>query len=56
MTARQLITALQSLGEENLDREICIFDGQWPSWYTPYKVEVLDDDKWKILKGKILID
>lgn len=54
MTARQLITALQSLGEENLDREICIFDG--PSWYTPYKVEVLDDDKWKRLKGKILID
>lgn len=54
MTARQLITALRTLGEENLDREICIFDAL--SWFTPYKVEVLDDDKWKTMKGKILID
>ena len=37
MTARELIKALQDLGEDNLDREICMFDG--PSWYTPYKVE-----------------
>jgi hypothetical protein len=53
MTARELIKALQDLGEENLDREIIMFDG--PSHYTPYKVEILD---WQLshLQGKILID
>lgn len=53
MTARQLIESLQKLGEENLDREIIMFDG--PSFYTPYKVEIYKSHK-KILDGKILID
>lgn len=51
MTARQLIKALQELGEENLDRDIIMWDG--PSTYTPYKVEILKDTKYK---GNILID
>lgn len=54
MTARQLIESLQNLGEENLDREIIMTDG--PSTFTPYKVEILGDDIWKLSKGKILID
>lgn len=53
MTGRQLIESLQNLGEENLDREIIMFDG--PSFYTPYKVEIYNSHK-KILDGKILID
>lgn len=53
MTARQLIESLQNLGEENLDREILIFDG--PSFCTPYKVEIYRSHK-KILDGRILID
>ena len=54
MTARELIQELQKLGEENLDKEIIMFDG--PSYYTPYKVEVLTDEKWRRHTGKILID
>jgi hypothetical protein len=54
MTARELIKALQDLGEENLDREIIMFDG--PNYYTPYKVEILDEQWSKKLVGKILID
>ena len=53
MTARELIKALQDLGEDNLDRVIIIFDG--PSYYTPYKVEILDG-QFSHLQGKILID
>jgi len=53
MTARELIKALQDLGNENLDREIIMFDG--PSHYTPYKVEILDR-QFSHLQGKILID
>lgn len=53
MTARQLIKTLQDLGEENLDRDIIIFDG--PSYYSPYKVEILDE-KWNKHTGKIIID
>ena len=53
MTARELIASLQELGEENLDREIVMFDG--PSSYTPYKVEILKDN-FPRLKGNILID
>lgn len=53
MTARQLIDSLHNLGEENLDREIILMDG--PSYFTPYKTEVLGDS-WKRLEGKILID
>ena len=54
MTARQLIKSLQELGEENLDREVIMVDG--PSTFTPYRVEILEDDTWKLNKGKILID
>lgn len=53
MTARELIKALQDLGEENLDREIIMFDG--PDYYTPFKVEILTN-KFGHLQGKILID
>ncbi len=53
MTARELIKALQNLGEDNLDRDIVMFDG--PSHYTPYKVEILDG-QFNHLQGKILID
>lgn len=49
MTAKELIQYLQSLGEENQDREIVIFDG--PSHYTPYKVEILDG-QFSHLQGK----
>ena len=54
MTGRQLISLIQNLGEENLDREIVMFDG--PSHYTPYKVEILKEEQWHNLAGKILID
>ncbi len=54
MTARELIASLQELGEENLDREIVMFDG--PSYYTPYKVELLTDRIWGKVFGKIMID
>lgn len=54
MTARDLIKALQDLGDENLDREIVMFDG--PSYCTPYKVTVLKDKSWSRQYGKILID
>lgn len=54
MTARQLIKALQDLGEDNLDRDIVMFDG--PSWYTPYKVQILDEEWSKRLVGKVMID
>ena len=54
MTAKQLIESLQNLGEENLDKEIVIFDGSSSS--TPYKVEILHGNNWGRLKGKILID
>ena len=53
MTARELIKALQDLGEENLDRDIVMFDG--PSYYTLYKVKILDG-QFSHLQGKILID
>ena len=53
MTARELIKALQDLGEENLDRKIVMFDG--PSFYTPYKVAILSED-WGRQAGKIMID
>ncbi len=53
MTARELIKALQNLGEENLDKDIVMFDG--PSYYTPYKVKILDG-QFSHLQGKILID
>ena len=54
MTARELIKALQDLGEENLDKQVIMFDG--PSYYTPYKVEITSDPKWGNLKDKIMID
>lgn len=54
MPAREMIKALQYLGNENLDREIMMFDG--PSYYTSYKVEVLKDRKWGKQYGRIMID
>ena len=54
MTARDLIQTLQNLGEDNLDREVIMFDG--PSYCTPYKVEILSQDWGKKLQGKIMID
>ena len=54
MTASELIKALQNLGEEALDKEICMFDG--PSWYTPYKIEILGKDWGERLQGKVMID
>ena len=54
MTAKELIKALQDLGKDNLNREIVMFEG--PSYYTPYKVEVLKDKSWGRQYGKILID
>ena len=55
MTVEQLIKRLQNLGEENLDREVIIFD--CASYFTPYKVEVLKDSYWrKELVGKVIID
>ena len=53
MTAGELIEALKALGEKNLDKEVIMFDG--PSYYTPYKVEVMDKT-WGKLKGNILLD
>lgn len=53
MTARELIQALNNLGEENLDKKVIMFDG--PAWYTPYKVKILTKD-WGSVNGKILID
>lgn len=55
MTARELIKALQDLGEDNLDRDIVMFDG--PSFYSPCKVKILEDKAWgNRLMGKIMID
>jgi len=55
MTVEQLIKRLQNLGEENLDKEVIIFD--CASYFTPYKVEILKEDHWrKELAGKVLID
>lgn len=53
MTARELIKALQDLGDENQDRQIIMFDG--PRYYTPYRVKILDG-QFSHLQGKILID
>lgn len=53
MTGRELIKALQGLGEENLDRDIVMFDG--PSFYNPYKVVILGKH-WGKQAGKIMID
>lgn len=56
MTARDLIKLLKELGEENLDREVIMFDCSW--YYTPYKVEILinREGRDRHLNGKILID
>ena len=54
MTARELIKALQDLGEENLDKQVIMFDG--PTYYTPYKVDITNDPTWGNLRGKIMID
>lgn len=53
MTVRELIQQAQELGEENLDKDVIMFDG--PSWYTPTKI-VLMGESWPRFKGKVLID
>ena len=53
MTARELIKALQDLGEENLDRTVIMFDCAYS--YTPSQIQVLDET-WGSLVGEILID
>lgn len=53
MTVKELIKALQDLGEENQNKQVIMFDG--PSYYTPYKVKVLDG-QFSHLQGKVLID
>ncbi len=53
MTAKELIEALQDLGEENLDRKVITFDG--PNYSLLNKVELLDDS-WGRLKGRIALD
>ena len=53
MTARELIQELQNLGEDNLDREIVMWDAGHP--YSPYKVKILQG-QFHSLEGKILID
>jgi hypothetical protein len=55
MTVGQLIERLNKLGKENLNKEVVMFDG--PSYYTPYKVEIVDDCRLgKNIKDKVLID
>ena len=56
MTVRELTNKLLRFNEEDLDREVIIFDG--PSYFTPYKVEVLSiKEGWsKNIDGKVLID
>ena len=53
MTVRELIQQAQELGEEDLDKDVIMFDG--PSWYTPTKI-VLMGESWPRFKGKVLID
>lgn len=54
MTARELIKALQDLGEDNLDRKIIMFDG--PSFFTPCTVKILNHSRWGDKAGLIMID
>ena len=54
MTGKELLEKLQKLTEEDLNREIIMFDG--PSYYTPYKVEILNEKWGKNLNGKLMID
>ena len=53
MTVRELIHQAQNLGEENLDKEVIMFDG--PSYYTPYKLALIGES-WPRFKDKVLID
>lgn len=54
MTARDLIKLLQGLGDNNLDREVVMFDG--PTYFTPYRVKIAEEDFGCKIKGKVLID
>lgn len=54
MTGNELIKCLQRLSDEELEQDVVMFDG--PSYYTPYKVEVMGDKCGENLKGKIMID
>ena len=52
MIVRELIHQAQQLGEENLDKEVIMFDGL--SCFTPTKMIVLGES-WPRFKGKVLI-
>ena len=54
MTARELIKALQDLGEENLDKDCITFDG--PSFAIVSRVHILDEKWSERMQGKIWID
>lgn len=54
MTGRELINILQALSEEDLARDIIIFDG--PAYITPCRVLVMGEKWGKKLQGKLLID
>ena len=53
MTLKELIRQAQALGEENLDKEVIMFDG--PFYYTPNKLTLIGDS-FPRFKDKILID
>ena len=54
MTARELIKALQDLGEENLDKDCITFDG--PAFGIVSRIKVLEDTWSERLRGNVLID
>lgn len=55
MTVRELIKALQDLGEKHQDKIIVMFDG--PSYYTPDRVELMNPEQWGgKFQDKVLID
>lgn len=54
MTGKDLINTLQALSEEDLARDIIIFDG--PAYITPCRVVVMGKKWGKKLQGKLLID
>lgn len=54
MTGKELLKILQEFSDEDLDRDIVMFDG--PSYYTPCKVKVMEEKWGKRLQGKLLID
>ena len=54
MTGKELLEALQKFSEEDLNRDIIMFDG--PSYFTPTRVIITNDTWSKKLRGKLMID